>query len=175
MMSRDTLLPWAAAAGIAAAAVLPTAPRAASSRSRAAVAVQELEAVRRDAETLADSDQGPAPAGPSEGLAARLTACLRSCSLPTGMLSGVMPEPDSPTSTSKSAIVRRRARVSLEGPSLPQIGHFLAAWRRQTPEWCVSSIDLAPVAGPTGTGADTPLRVQMMIESLTLRTESSQP
>lgn len=175
MMSRDTLVPWAVAAGIAAVAVVPAALRAASSRSRAAVAVQELEAVRRDADTLADSDQWPAPAGPSEGLAARLTACLRSCSLPTGMLSGVTPEPDSPTSASKSAIVRRRARVSLEGPSLPQFGHFLAEWRRQTPEWYVSAVDLAPMAGPKGSGVDTPLRVQMTIESLTLRTESSQP
>jgi len=69
---------------------------------------------------------------------------------------------------------RRGARLTLERLTLPQLGRFLAVWRRDHPRWTVTSIQLQPLAEPPekqtspaaeGTRVQQPLRVYLVLES----------
>lgn len=83
---------------------------------------------------------------------------------------------------------RQGARLTLEQVSLPQLGQFLNAWRKDQPRWTVSSIQVQPVPeitvrktqgnAPTGDGrVQQPLRIYLVLESICLipSRESDQP
>jgi hypothetical protein len=64
--------------------------------------------------------------------------------------------------------VHQRATLILSGPTLRQLGAFLAAWRGG--DYTVSSIDLSPLdrnaGGTAAPGADLPLRAVILLEGV---------
>lgn len=80
-----------------------------------------------------------------------LTDALGEAGLSTSVLQRVSPESESPwagpaDSAAAGRLPLRKAgvRVELEGVSIPQLGRFLASWRRQQPQWTPTTITLSP-------------------------------
>lgn len=124
----------------------------------------------------------------NSAISSRVAAALSSTGLPASMVTSLQREPD--VAAAQQADLRAsRARVmfTLEGLSLPQLGDFLAVWKRREPEWSVVSADITPPPPPSSSarssgaassapstasvwakGGDAPLRVSLTIESLSL-------
>lgn len=124
----------------------------------------------------------------NSAISSRVAAALSSTGLPASMVTSLQREPDV-AAAQQAALRASRARVmfTLEGLSLPQLGGFLAAWKRREPEWSVVSADITPQPPPSSSarsssaassslnaasvwakGGDAPLRVSLTIESLSL-------
>ncbi len=123
--------------------------------------VSEIERLRRSAERLPLAPEG------GEGLATRIPHVLASAGVPAASLSSLAPQSESVTLPGAGKVTRQRAAVTLTPITLPQLGAFLAAWRRTEPGWNVATIEVAPDGTSTASpGADLSLRVSMTIESL---------
>lgn len=124
----------------------------------------------------------------NSAISSRVAAALSSTGLAASLVTSLQREPD--VAAAQQADLRAsRARVmfTLEGLSLPQLGDFLASWKRHEPEWSVISADITPQPPPSSSarsssaassapsttsmwakGGDAPLRVNLTIESLSL-------
>ncbi len=109
------------------------------------------------------------------GLAERVGTALQAGGLPSSSLSGLSPEAESAVggiggASGESVRTKvRRATLTLEPATLPQVGTFLKAWRTREPDWTVASVDLSPLGGKVGAvggGGDLPLRAVIVLEVL---------
>ncbi|MCG3123897.1 MAG: hypothetical protein GIKADHBN_02335 [Phycisphaerales bacterium] len=120
---------------------------------------------------------------PTEDLTRRVSRVISAAGLASSVLSNVSPDSDQPASSATSAggtplYLRRSARLTLEGVTMPQLGRFLEAWRTAEPGWVVTSIDLAATSGSSGgsriktpeggaaPGRDRPLRALLAVEAI---------
>ena len=116
-----------------------------------------------------------------EDLTRRVTKTLASAGLPAAALSSVTPDADQPagrTSQGNAAFIRRSARLTLDGLTLPQLGRFLEAWRSSTEGrgWTVAAIDITQGtseqntriknAGQETPRRDQPLRVLLAVQAI---------
>ncbi len=139
-------LACAAAIGWSARSTLTTRALADAQRHEyqlAAAQLAELGSLRHKAPTFVTADM------PSEDLTRRITRSLTMAGLSPSAMTSLTPESDQAasaarTSENKPLYIRRSARLTLDGITLPQLGKFLEAWRSSEPGWLASSIDLSP-------------------------------
>lgn len=80
-----------------------------------------------------------------------LTDALGDAGLGTNVLRRVSPEgeatwaaPADLAAAGRLPLRKAGVRVELDGVSMPQLGRFLASWRRQQPQWTPTTITLSP-------------------------------
>ncbi|GMV25103.1 MAG: hypothetical protein AMXMBFR58_11340 [Phycisphaerae bacterium] len=129
---------------------------------------------------------------PSEDLTRRVSRVISAAGLASSVLSNVSPDSDQPAGSAKSPggtplYLRRSARLTLDGVTLPQLGRFLEAWRAAEPGWIVTSIDLSAASGTSGgsrikspengstTGRDRHLRALLAVEAIVAAGDRSTP
>lgn len=104
----------------------------------------------------------PPPSSRAEGgLAGKVARALADAGLPASALQSLSPEAES----TDKGVVRQHATLTLSGPSLPQVGRFMDAWRTAEPQWIISGLDLSP-AGTAAPGADVPLRTVITLDAV---------
>lgn len=101
------------------------------------------------------------PARPESGLAGKVSQALSRSGLAPSVMQSLSPEAES----SDRGLVRQHVTLTLAGPTLPQVGKFLDAWRSNEPNWVVSGLDLSP-AGAGTPGADLPLRAVITMDAM---------
>jgi hypothetical protein len=109
-------------------------------------------------------------------LTPRVTAALEQAGLASTALASLSPEAESQVASQPGLrVFRRRAALTLNGVTLPQIGKFLSVWRIAEPAWTPTTIDVSPAGGrPPETGGDLPLRTVITIETIAVRHEGDQ-
>lgn len=137
----------------------------------------ELAALKSRTPTFAASD------APTEDLTRRISKVVTATGLQASVLSNVSPDADQPAGLAKSPdgkplYLRRSARLTLDGVTLPQLGRFLERWGSAEQGWVVTSIDLTAGSGASGgsriktpegsaaTGRDRPLRALLAVEAI---------
>ncbi|MCK6476468.1 MAG: hypothetical protein L6Q35_06525 [Phycisphaerales bacterium] len=127
---------------------------------------------------------------PSEDLTRRVSRVISAAGLASSVLSNVSPDSDQPAGSAKSPggtplYLRRSARLSLDGVTLPDLGRFLEAWRKAEPGWVVTSIDLSATSGTSGgsriktpengstSGRDRHLRALLAVEAIVATSDGS--
>lgn len=103
----------------------------------------------------------PLPPRSEGGLAGKVARAMASSGLTASALQSLSPEAQS----ADQGRVRQHATLTLSGPTLPQVGKFLDAWRTAEPEWIISGLDLSP-AGTAAPGADVPLRAVVTMDAI---------
>jgi hypothetical protein len=162
------LIPLAVRAGGSGASL-----RREQARAEAIVAgVGRLEELRAK---LAASPDGSADTGgrggPTPSLATRVSGVLSAAGLSQSNLAGLSPESTAQRSDAGTAL-RRRATLTLQSLTLRDLGRFIGEWKAREPAWAVTSIDLAPVTNSKpAPGADLPIRVVLVVETLSFETE----
>jgi hypothetical protein len=171
-MNRSIWLMWTAVIGMAVIAITTTG----RSSSAARVAVQtRLIAFHGLADRVREYDRLQTqtarwPAAPADtSLAQEVSAALAAAGLPASTLANL--SPDNGTAVPGGpGLVQLRAGLTLNNVTLPQVGRFLAEWRRRQPSWTVTGIDLIqeqPKAdAPNKTGGDLPLQAVLAMESI---------
>lgn len=152
-------------AGFAAAALLWSGRSAAAARWRmdqtrthlASLGEQSAELARLLALAPRDQDRPAAP----EDLPRRVSGVLRACGLSASSLASFGTSGES----RDEGIVTRRASLVLQRVALPQVGRFLAEWRRAEPCWTATGIEIAPHGDPPAAGGDLPLQASITLES----------
>lgn len=173
-MNRTILCVWLVVLAMSTCVLVIAGTRAAAARSQAHAARRELVHVSHQATELARLRQTTRdfPDRPEGGLAGKVAAAMSRAGLSSSTLQTLSPEAQSAvTGDGGARLVRQRATLTLSGPSLPQIGGFLEAWRIAEPNWVVSNIDLSQIVATTGhapaaLGTDVPLRAVISIEGL---------
>lgn len=193
-MSRSALLIWMIAIGLSAAAIIPSGSRAArakakldhASKAHAQVAASATEhrsllaalpdwATRVPASTHAE--------GKDNALATRISSTLAAAGLAPSALTAFQADSAAPIAQSQLAAVERtRAVITLDGPTLPQLGAFLTAWCTREPDHVITAIDLSPQPAParaskspsSTTGGDAPLHAVITIETQHLTSKSKE-
>ncbi|MCC6660717.1 MAG: hypothetical protein IT437_07500 [Phycisphaerales bacterium] len=163
-----------AVAGLAAAALLWSGRSAAAARWRidqgrtrlASIREQSAEVARLRASAPRDQDRPAAP----ENLPHTVSSVLRACGLPASSLASFGTSGES----RDMDIATRRASLVLQRVALPQVGRFLAEWRRAEPRWTVTGIDIAPHGDPPAAGGDLPLQASITLES-SIRVPGARP
>jgi hypothetical protein len=175
---RTTARLWCVIAVIATLALGPIGLRASHAagmarreRARTETMLADIERVHILRASLATT--GTAEADSGVPLATRVAGVLSAAGLAQSNLGALSPESTTQRSGGGTT-VRRRATMTLQSLTLPELGRFLAEWRSREPSWTVTSIDLNPQerAKPTP-GADLPIRAVVLLESLSF--ESSRP
>lgn len=162
-----------------------------SARARAEADRQRARAVRlaataRDVQELASNlpDWTRRPRS-GANLSTRMTAAITAAGLPPTTLTSLSADNEQALPTSgatagragsgAAATVRRsRATVVLGPITLPQLGTLAQIWRERDPAWTMSSIEITPSlngamnAQLAQTGGDMPLRVVVVLESLSI-------
>ncbi len=130
-------------------------------------AVGQLERVRARLAALphASADNGGSGT-PTASLATRVSGVLSAAGLNQSNLAGLSPESAAQRSDAGTAL-RRRATLTLQSLTLPDLGRFIGEWRAREPAWAVTSIDLTPVTNAKPEpGTDLPVRVVLVVETL---------
>ncbi len=152
---------WALAVAI----LVFTSARAARAHARRAESKQALTTVEAQARELVrlrgSARDSSLSARPEGGLAGKVARALASSGLLGSALQSLSPEAES----TDKGLVRQHATLTLSGPTLPQVGKFLDAWRTAEPEWIISGLDLSP-AGTGTPGADVPLRAVVTMDAV---------
>lgn len=174
-----------ALAFLATIALVPLGVRAAGSgaalrreQARAETVVVEVRRHEELRAKLAASPDGSADTGdrggrggPTPSLATRVSGVLSAAGLSQSNLAGLSPESTAQRSDAGTAL-RRRATLTLQSLTLRDLGRFIGEWRAREPAWAVTSIDLAPVTNSKpAPGADIPIRVVLVVETLSFETE----
>ncbi len=108
---------------------------------------------------------------PAASLATRVSGVLSAAGLSQSNLAGLSPESTAQRSDAGTAL-RRRATLTLQSLTLRDLGRFIGEWKAREPAWAVTSIDLAPVtSSKPAPGADLPIRVVLVVETLSFETE----
>lgn len=110
-------------------------------------AAAELRVLTSAAPTVATSAKA------QTNISGQVTDALVEAGLAPSLLTTLSPESDSslptPANAPAAATYRRQAaRLTLEPITMPDLGRFLNAWRRQQPQWTVASINVTPASGP---------------------------
>jgi hypothetical protein len=179
-VTRSILIVWTLVLIMVVTAVAVTGHMAYRARARAVAELARLRSVTEQAGQLSGLRAAmPAWAlrrSPPAGLAERVGAALQAGGLPSSSLSGLSPTSESVVGgvgSTGSESVRpkvRRATLTLEPATLPQVGAFLEAWRTREPDWTVAGVDLSPLGSKAqsagSVGEDLPLRAVFTLESL---------
>lgn len=154
---------------------------AAKKRQRVTAQAEELKTLRVGLPAWARTSTQRNSGEHSESMAQRVPAAIAAAGLPPTALSSVSPESQSGTADGGSkggvGIDRRKATLTFNTLTLTQLGRFLSTWREREPAWVVTSIDATPEqrassdrgANQTQPGGDLPLRIVLVIESLSVR------
>jgi len=158
---------------------LTVAGRAAlTAREQARVSVASFrglsERVREFDRLQARAAPWPRRSGPEGGLAQEVSAVLAAAGLPPSAMTSLSPD-NGTALPGDVGLTQLRAGLTLNNITLPQLGRFLAEWRRRQHgpgSWTVTAIDLSPetesgkAAAPGTTARDLPLRAVMNLESI---------
>lgn len=175
-MNAGVLLCWVGVAAAGATIVVLPWERALRARHEAEEAAGALETVRTQAGELQRLRATALPVRrPAAGLQPRIAAVLTASGLAPTALASLAPEAEAaiPGQQGGGTLKRQRVAIVLAGPTLPQVGRFLASWRTAEPAWVVTTIDLTPQPAPPGSG-DLPLHTVLGLESI-FNDESPQP
>jgi len=180
MTTRPLLTLWLLVLALSGAALALTAPAASRSHGRLQGELARLAAARAQAAEIAllrgDAPEWTRRPPPGSGLAERVSGALAAAGLPASALASLSPAAEADAGGGSGLRARkRRAVVTLSGVTLPQVGGFLAAWRRLEPAWTVAGVDLIQDhahRAPPG-GGDLPLRASIALEALYVDEHSS--
>ncbi|MCC6678154.1 MAG: hypothetical protein IT436_13515 [Phycisphaerales bacterium] len=177
-MNRRLLMFWLLVVGLSTAALTVAGRGTFTAHERARVSVASFRGL---SDRVQEFDRLKARAAPwpprssSEGgLAQEISAVLTAASLPASAMTSLSPD-NGTTLPGDVGLTQLRAGLTLNNITLPQLGRFLAQWRRRQPAlggWTVTAIDLSPeaesgkAAAPGATARDLPLRAVMNLESI---------
>ena len=179
-MRPSLLLIWVTTAIAASGSLALTAPGMSRARAESRRELARMQASAEVARHIVAARAAmPSAAGESadsSALATRVSTVLSSCGLPLSVLSSLTPDA-APTSSAQqagnAAAMRRRAALTLNGLTLPQLGRFLEQWRRAEPAWVPATIDLAPDHQRAAVaGGDLPIRAVISLERLVFQGEA---
>lgn len=161
-MNRTIATCWTVAATLGTAALLWSGASAARARTEAVAADRSLERASEKIAELARlrslTADAPTPACLPSDLPARISGVLTACGLPSSAVRSF--------GAGASAASRPGATLVLDGPTLPQFGAFLEAWRQAEPGWMVAAVDLSPRVEVPATGGDLPLHAVLTLEAI---------
>lgn len=175
-MSRQTrtiAMLWLAAVGVGLPAVVWSARSAWNARAAVESAGLDHTRVKAQLDELASlSKSRPASTTPlpqqTSAIAERIPSILRAQGLAPSVLGSFAPQGETTIETGGTSLVRRRALLSLNSITLPQLGGFLNVWRTSEPRWVPTAIDLAPMQVSTAQAGsqtgDLPLIVSLTLE-----------
>lgn len=175
-MNRRLSMLWAVVVGLSILALMITGRAALAAHERARVSLAAFTGL---AERVRELDRLQARASPwpwrssaEGGLAREVSAVLAAAGLPASTLTSLSPDNGAPL-PGDGGLTQLRAGLTLSAITLPQLGRFLAEWRRRQAGaggWTVTAIDLVPETekGPAADAAarDLPLRAVMNLESI---------
>lgn len=163
-------LPLLGLSGLDAARAAGTLRDARSRRDRVAALASDLDRVRTELPDWSRRAQA------SQGLSTRVSGTLPAAGLAPSTVVSLSADGQTVIGgTPELRLIQRHAVLVLSGPTLPQTGAFLNAWRTREPDWAIVSLELAPTENPGqrspvfSTGGDLPLRVVLRFETLTLQ------
>ncbi|MBX3322239.1 MAG: hypothetical protein KF757_04540 [Phycisphaeraceae bacterium] len=158
-MTRRIVLIWTVSIMASAAMVLSAMPRWRSAHEQASATSERMQDIARHVEALHALPEADAQAPISDRLLAnRIASVVARAGLASGTIISVSPESERVLKTvGTTQALQRRATLTLQAPSLRDLGRFLSLWRDEEPRWVITAIDLKPQRSDAARGGDLPV------------------
>ncbi|MBX3322442.1 MAG: hypothetical protein KF757_05575 [Phycisphaeraceae bacterium] len=153
-MTRSIVLIWIVAIMASVTMLLGTIPRWRAAHEQASATQARVQDIARHIEALRSLPEADAPAS-DRLLTTRIASVAARAGLASSAIMNVSPESERVLKAlGTSQAVQRRATLTLQAPSLRDLGRFLNLWRAEEPQWVIAAIDLRPQRSDAAHGGD---------------------